>query len=237
MSQEDLDSFLYGRRGPPRAGPAPPPEAPPPARGPQRPPRERPERARRLPRIARGGLLRHCPDWRARFKAAALLCAAASVILTVLFLLSCGDRDPRGLCRPGLGGLGALRDLGKMGSLLAAAALSAGGGGGVGILLGPPRGHARLVGALWLAGVWLLYLLYLLGALGDPAKEGAALYQGLTNTSTTQGWLIALPYRLDDTLLGGRLGFPAALAAPVAFAIGSGIARLAGRRAGRRFDY
>ncbi len=225
MAQDDLDSFLYGRRGPPRPAGAPVP--PPPAPGPARPRRE--PRARRLPRVSLP------PDWRARFKAGALLCAAASVVLTLPFLLSCGDRDGRGLCRPGIGGLGALSDPAKMGFLLASAGLSAGAGGGVGLLLGPPKGNARLAGIAWLAAVWVVYLLYLLGALGDPSGGGAALYSNLTNTSSTQGWLIALPYRVDDTLLGSRLGFPSALAAPVAFAVGGGIARLAGRR--RRRDW
>ncbi len=225
MSQEDLDAFLYGRRSSLRnAGP---PALPPPSAGPQRPRRE--PRAQRLPRLSLP------PDWRARFKAAALLCAAASVVLTVLFLLSCGDRDARGLCRPGLGGLGALSDPGLMGTLLAAAALSAGAGGGVGVLLGPPKGSVRIAGIAWLAGVWALYLLYVLGAFGDPAGGGAALYQSLTNASSTQGWFIALPYRVDDTLLGSRLGFPAALAAPVVFAVAGGIARLTGR--GRRREW
>ncbi|MEM3086789.1 MAG: hypothetical protein QXT68_06590 [Halobacteria archaeon] len=234
MSRDDLDSFLYGKRGPPRpaAGPPPAPEAPPPRGGPQRAPRpDRAPRARRAPRIVLP------PDWRRRVRPAATLCAAASVALSLLFLLSCGDRDAQGLCRPGPGGLGALGDPGRFGLLLGAAAVAAGAGGGVGVLLGPPKGAARLAGVAWLAAVWVVYLLYLLGAFGDPAKEGAALYRALTNTSSTQGWALALPYRVDDLVLGGLFGFPAALAPPAAFAAADLLSRAVGRVRGRRLDY
>lgn len=235
--EDDLDAFLYGRRGPPRAPVQPPaarrPGSPPPPRR-ERPRRERePRRARRLPR------LRLPPDWRTRLRAGGLLCGAASLAVGFVFLLACGARDDRGLCSPGLGGLAALGDPATLGQLLAAAALSTAVGGGLLILLGPQGLRTLLIGSAWLAGIWALYGLYIAGALGDPSPQGAGaeLYLSLTNASSTQGWLIALPYRVEELALGGLLMFPSALSPPVAFGVAGVLGRFIGRRSRRRLEF